>query len=116
MRATKTSMKRIVYVSLGVALGISTSAIASSRLPNGLWQFIAGDPISADEVNANFALLADRLESITPGPTGATGATGPAGPRGIDGAVGPMGPTGPVGPTGPQGNVGPVGPPGPQGT
>lgn len=122
-----------IYAAAGIMIGVATSAVASSRLPNGLWQFIAGEPVSADEVNANFALLTDRLDNIPAGPAGErgpagptgptgaagpdgpTGPAGPVGPRGADGPVGPVGPTGPAGPAGPQGNTGPAGPTGPQG-
>jgi hypothetical protein len=115
MRSARATMKSIFYVTLGVALGISTSAIASSRLPNGLWQFIAGDPISADEVNSNFAELANRLDNIPAGPrgeAGPAGATGATGAAGADGSTGAMGAPGPMGPTGATGATGPTGPTG----
>lgn len=111
-------------VALGLSLGLAGTALGASSLMGGLWRFVAGDPISADEINANFAELETRIEDIPAGPTGAigpAGPTGPVGPMGPVGAVGATGPTGPTGATGPQGvagapgPIGPIGPTGPQG-
>lgn len=78
MPSARSTMKFAIHVSLGVAIGISTSAIASGRLPNGLWQFVAGDAISAEEVNSNFAVLSERIDNV---PTSPSAIVGPSGAR-----------------------------------
>ena len=50
---------------LGVfSLGIVIGAFASDKLSNGLFEFKAGDPIIAQEVNSNFALLQERYNEL----------------------------------------------------
>lgn len=108
----------IAWVLVGSCLGWGASALASSQLMDGLWRFVAGDPISAEEINANFAALEQRIADSPPGPTGPTGAVGAdgaRGPAGPQGSQGPTGPQGPMGPAGPAGAQGPPGAPGPTG-
>ena len=73
--------------------------------------FKNGERADANEVNANFSVLADesnaqnaRITTLESG--GGAGEQGPAGPQGEQG---PVGPPGPPGPPGPQGEPGPAG-------
>jgi hypothetical protein len=77
--------------------------------------FSNGQPANADQVNANFQELADRIEEIPEGPPGPQGPMGPQGLPGVNGNNGLNGPEGPPGPQGEQGIQGEQGPPGPQG-
>lgn len=78
-------------------------------------------PIPLAELDANFTVLENAINTSVSGPTGPAGATGPTGPTGATGAAstvagptGSNGPTGPIGtgPTGPTGINGPTGPTG----
>jgi hypothetical protein len=110
-------IKAAGLVAVGVSIGLATNALATSSLMDGLWRFVAGDPISADEINANFAELEKRIGEVQAptGPTGAPGPIGPAGPAGAAGPAGPVGAMGAAGPAGPTGPEGPVGLRGPTG-
>lgn len=115
---SNSSLRAVTWVLVGVTVGLSANALAASSLMDGLWRFVAGDPISADEINANFAELESRIQNIPAGqqgPAGPAGSTGPMGPTGDTGANGATGATGATGPTGVQGPTGAVGPQGPVG-
>ena len=115
-----------------ILLGCATAALLYSTLASAVGepvphQFSNGSVADADQVNANFQELADRISDIpagpegpqgSVGPQGAQGPVGPVGPQGAQGAQGPSGPVGPQGATGaqgPQGVQGPIGPEGPAG-
>lgn len=124
---------------LGAALVLS-GAFAAEQGPALLaYVFQPGTPIRAEEVNANFAALAQpvtterladgsvtasKLATPAPGKPGdaltwgsagltwqaaGTGPQGPAGPQGPKGDAGPAGPKGDAGAAGPQGAAGPKG-------
>ena len=86
-------------------------------------EFQAGTPAVADEVNENFDVLANAINTTSGivGPPGPAGPQGPIGPVGLPGPAGPQGPAGlqgpagVAGPAGPQGSSGPIGPQGPKG-
>jgi len=93
---------------------------AFGQVPN---IFEAGQPAIAAEVNENFQVLLDAINTQVgvqgpQGPMGLPGPIGPVGPTGLPGPQGPAGvagPTGPAGPIGSQGSTGATGPQGPQG-
>lgn len=127
-RPSRKSNKAVpaVWLVMGLGIGAAGTAVGASSFIDELWRFMPGDPISADEINANFAELERRVGEVqgatgptgpagAAGPVGPTGPAGPAGPMGVVGATGPAGPDGPIGPTGPRGPTGPTGPTGPQG-
>ena len=79
--------------------------------------FENGDVANADDVNENFEVLKNAIESIEllPGPAGPVGPPGLAGVDGVNGLPGMPGVGGEQGPKGDQGDIGPQGPQGPQG-
>lgn len=80
-----------------------------------------------EQINQNFAAVANGGGASGVGPPGPQGDPGPTGPQGVKGdtgapgaagatgAQGPAGPQGDIGPQGPQGNTGAAGTPGAQG-
>lgn len=62
-----------------------------------LIEFENGQIADADDVNANFSELEDRITNVSliPGPVGPAGPQGPQGPRGLTGPEGPAGEIGP---------------------
>jgi hypothetical protein len=117
-------MNNLIRKKLGIAVisgclmtwvGIAQAGPGSAFEPAPLVVFSNGNIADADDVNANFNELENRIEIITHtagkgdrGRTGRTGRTGPAGPAGADSTVaGPTGPAGAdstvAGPTGPAG-------------
>lgn len=120
---------RIVLSVMLTALSFSvTNTFAGNNCASGLTCFSNGSITNADDVNANFKALSDKIGNSTPGSNGAAGATGPAGPQGpkgdkgdtgqqgLQGATGSQGPKGDVGTTGPQGPKGDTGSQGPAGS
>ncbi len=134
-------MKRRLLTAAGALLGTALLWGTAQILP-GFYIFQSGEPIPADELNHNFALvdyrlnatdenshqLNDRVDELAElvaegvvGPEGPQGETGPVGPQGTVGPIGPQGeqgaagPQGDIGPAGPQGAAGPQGEQGPQG-
>jgi hypothetical protein len=86
---------KIMVLTLGLGVVVPASVLAVG--PAVQHQFTNGTPANANDVNANFQELADRISEIPAGPQGPEGPPGPTGPQG------PIGPTGPTGPMGPQG-------------
>lgn len=119
-RTRNRTLRRITTVTLiGAVLVIGAAQVAP-----GLIAFRAGDPVKADVMNHNFALLDGRIEAVTdeiatieavPGPQGPQGEPGPAGSDGTQGLAGPAGPAGAPGEQGEQGEQGVIGPAGPMG-
>lgn len=60
----QSARKPVAWVLVGSCLGWGASALASSQLMDGLWRFVAGDPISAEEINANFVTIQTRLSDL----------------------------------------------------
>jgi hypothetical protein len=123
MARTRTLRRIAVATLVGAALVVGVAQVAP-----GLIVFRAGDPIEADRMNHNFAVLDGRIDvgagrgrrhrdgrRDRRGPEGPQGPAGPQGPQGDPGPQGDAGPAGPAGATGPQGTQGEPGPPGPQG-
>ncbi|WP_412027464.1 tail fiber protein [Deinococcus yunweiensis] len=130
-------------VALGLLIGLAGAYAATDGAALITHVFTAGTVIKAEEVNANFAALAQpittarladgsvtaaKLATPTPGQTGnaltitadglawAQAGSGPQGPKGDTGAAGPKGDSGPAGPKGDagvQGSPGVQGPAGP---
>lgn len=123
-------LKRIIGTACVVAAGV----FGIAQVAPGLVIFQPGSTIIADEVNANFSLLENRIMDLraelgsalqelaelesefqeleferVPGPAG------PKGEQGEKGTTGPAGPQGPAGPAGADGEPGPAGPPGADG-
>jgi len=92
-----------------VVTGIAISGAAFAVGPAVTNQFENGQPADANDVNANFQELADRISDTL------LSVTGPMGATGADGATGPMGATGPTGTAGPTGATGATGATGPAG-
>lgn len=122
-------LRSLRLVAVGSLIG-GTLVFGLAQVAPGLIVFRAGDPITADAMNHNFAHLDGRIDAVTaevadvestPGPQGEPGPQGPqgeAGPQGLQGEPGLQGPQGDVGPQGLQGEPGlqgPRGEVGPQG-
>jgi len=97
-------LMKTMLVALGLGLVLPANVLAVG--PQVQHQFTNGTPANADQVNANFQELADRISDIP------AGLQGPEGPQGPVGATGPQGPQGDQGPQGVQGPEGPQGPAG----
>ena len=54
-------MRKNIVTALIFTSGITLGAIASEVAENGLYKFVAGDPIMASEVNANFDYLLQKV-------------------------------------------------------
>jgi hypothetical protein len=118
-------MNNLICKKLGIAVisgclmtwvGIAQAAPGSAFGPAPLVVFSNGNIADADDVNANFNELENRIEIITH-TAGKTGKTGKTGNRGKTGKTGPAGADSTVaGPTGPAGAdstvAGPTGPAG----
>ena len=57
-------MKNKKLISGIFVIGTVFGAVASEQLSNGLYQFKSGDPIFAEEVNANFTLLQGQIDTL----------------------------------------------------
>lgn len=121
-------LKRIISTACVLAAGV----FGIAQVAPGLITFQAGTTIVADEVNANFSLLEDRITHLRTELGSALeelaeleseiqaleleGVPGPVGPKGEQGEQGETGPTGPQGPAGADGERGPEGPTAPGAT
>ena len=95
-RTRARTLRRAAAITLvGAALVVGVAQVAP-----GLIVFRAGDPIEADVMNHNFAVLDGRIDTVA------------AEVAGIDAVAGPQGPQGEPGPTGPAGPAGTPGAPG----
>ncbi|MCX7086557.1 MAG: hypothetical protein NTV00_00730 [Methylococcales bacterium] len=111
-------MKIFLRVTLTVLSFSMTNAFAGNNCANGLNCFSNGSITNADDVNANFKTLSDKIGGSSPGSNGASGAQGPKGDTGAtgsQGAPGAQGAKGDTGATGSQGAAGAQGTPGTQG-
>jgi hypothetical protein len=94
---------------------VATVVVGVAQVAPGLIVFRTGDPIEADRMNHNFAVLDARIDAVVAdvasreGVEGPQGDPGPEGPEGPEGKEGPQGDQGPEGPEGPEGKEGPPG-------
>lgn len=58
------TMKTWQALLLGGALAVAGTSRAASQLVDGLWQFVAGDPMRATELNENFEALRRRIVTL----------------------------------------------------
>ncbi len=58
---SETWAARATWLLMGVGIAWAESSVAASSLMDNIWRFAAGDPISAEEMNANFQELATRI-------------------------------------------------------
>ncbi len=86
MSRTRSVRQVALATLLGAALVVGLAQVAP-----GLIVFNPGDPIEADTMNHNFAVLDARIDAVA------------ADLANVDGTVGPQGPEGPQGPAGPAG-------------
>ncbi len=116
-------LRSLCLVTIGTLIG-GTLVFGLAQVAPGLIVFRAGDPITADAMNHNFAHLDGRIDVVSadvatiesvPGPQGPQGEPGPQGPQGAAGPQGVQGEPGPQGDAGPQGIPGDPGPQGIQG-
>jgi hypothetical protein len=106
--------RNVRRVALATLIGAAV-VVGLAQVAPGLIVFSPGDPIEADTMNHNFAVLDERIDAVTAELANVEGTVGPAGPEGPAGPQGEAGPAGPQGPQGPQGIQGPQGPTGPAG-
>ena len=110
-------LRSLRLVAVGSLIG-GTLVFGLAQVAPGLIVFRAGDPITADSMNHNFAHLDGRIDVVSadvatiesvPGPQGEPGPQGPQGEPGAPGAPGPQGTEGAQGPQGDPGAPGPQG-------
>ena len=97
MPPTRTLRRFALATLIGATLVVGLAQVAP-----GLIVFRAGDPIEADQMNHNFAVLDGRIDTVAAVVAAIDGTVGPQGPGG-------PGPAGPPGPPGAQGVAGPAG-------
>ncbi len=107
---TRIFRRALVLTLAGAALVVGVAQVAP-----GLIVFRAGDPIEADRMNHNFAMLDGRIDAIAADVAGIAASPGPQGPQGEPGPQGQPGPQGEPGPAGAPGTDGAPGPRGLQG-
>jgi hypothetical protein len=110
-RTRARALRRIAVATLGAAALV----VGVAQVAPGLIVFRAGDPIEADRMNHNFAMLDGRIDTVAAEVAGIAAVPGPQGPQGETGPQGPQGDPGPAGPVGADGAPGAQGPQGPQG-
>ncbi|MDF1521215.1 MAG: hypothetical protein P1P87_00165 [Trueperaceae bacterium] len=78
-------------------LGAAALVVGVAQVAPGLIVFRAGDPIEADRMNHNFAMLDGRIDTVAAEVAGIAAVPGPQGPQGEPGPQAPQGEPGPAG-------------------